>query len=105
MQWYAQDTLASSSASTAPFDFSVNPDHHLLRHPLPAAANFFSYYTIGNVGFITFSNAHGYAAYESAFAEACAYFGEHPPSVIYLMGHWTNCDGDWLFGCSEVRAQ
>jgi len=66
MQFYGQDTLAATDA--APYDFSVDPDTKAIAAP----ANFFSYYALGNVGVVTFSDAYDESAYGDAFDRACA---------------------------------
>merc|ERR1712072_1043520 len=53
MQFYGQDTVGASKKS--PYDFTKGPP------ALAASANFFSFYIIGNVGIITYSDAYEYA--------------------------------------------
>ena len=88
MQYYAQDVVASrGNASTAPFDFTVNPD----TKQLPPASNFAFYHKIGDTGFIGFSGAHAKEDHSAFFEEACAYFDESVPrpAVIFALGHWS----------------
>jgi len=98
LQFNAQDSILSKDDSVNFLDLSVDPDAGATadaRWPnsLPAADNFLSYYSVGNVGFITYSGAHAWDDYrDGAFEEACAYFsGEvenDATSVIFLAGHW-----------------
>jgi hypothetical protein len=93
MQWYGQDTLGASTSGDSPYNFDSDPD--ATGSPLANWSNFFFYHTIGNVGFIGFSNAHGFE--EQPFRRACSFFGKSPtpPAAIYLLGHWNIP----LFGC------
>jgi hypothetical protein len=45
MQVYAQDVAASLRNTSAPFDFSLNPNHHRVA----SGDNFFFYHSVGNV--------------------------------------------------------
>lgn len=97
MQYYGMDSIAARKPAT-PFDFSIDPDDGSFSHAdghlaVAAAENFFYYHSLGNVGFIGFSNAHAYD--DAHFREACAHFarqeeeeGASPPAAIYLLGHW-----------------
>ena len=97
MQYYGQDTAAATA--DAPFDFSVDPDEVSLlkgrKHALPAADNFFSYYKIGDTGFITFSGAHAYEDMKPEFVKACNWAAAEGPEYILLQSHW-NEEG---YGC------
>jgi len=98
LQFNAQDSIISKNDSINFLDLSVDPDAGATvkgRWPnnLPTADNFLSYYSVGNVGFITYSGAHAWDDYrEGVFEEACAYFSGEVESdataVIYLAGHW-----------------
>jgi hypothetical protein len=89
MQYYGQDVAASTSS--APYDFSVNPD---LPEPnaynLPPPSNFFFYHMIGNVAFVGFSGAQAYVDTVPYLEEACEWAArpENDPAAILLMGHW-----------------
>ena len=60
MQFYGQDVAAGvhneAIGSTSPLDFSRDPDGpDASAYNFPVASNFFSYYMLGNVGFISYS--------------------------------------------------
>lgn len=106
MQYNAQDTAASVQPaqieSEVPFDFSVNPDaEDATAHSIPPASNFFSYFKLGNVGFIAYSGAHTFDESSSLFDEACQHLnsetGGAGADAVVLLGHW-NTPG---LGCPE----
>jgi hypothetical protein len=101
VQWYAQDSIAGKEDTTNFLDLSVDPDVAPINDDdasgddgvkrenfLPIATNFISYHKIGNIGFLGYSGGHSWEEQEDGLMEACAYFGENPPSVIYVIGHW-----------------
>jgi len=95
LQFYAQDTKAAETvglgSSRAPFNFSVPPDGGLplVGCKLPAAANFFWYNQVGNVGLIGQSGAYSLADAKPHMAEACAWLAKQPGlQVALLVGHW-----------------
>lgn len=100
MQYYAQDTQSSiineNNNINVPFDYTNDPDDFTDNKSrrekalhIPKASNFFSYYNIGNVGFISYSGAHSYEEMESSFEEACNFMtNDSNPSTILLLGHW-----------------
>jgi len=94
MQWYAQDTMSSKFDESLLFDQSRTPPQ------TPDVSNFFWYYMMGNVAFISFSGEHGWADSEDYFEEACAWADSNNPSLLVLLGHW---DADNL-GCSSGMA-
>ena len=64
MQYNAMDTSAAvlpvQAEGNLPFDFSVDPDaEEATSESLPPVANFFSYFTMGNMGFIAYSGEVG----------------------------------------------
>lgn len=91
MQFYGQDVMAASASS--PYDFSVDP----VTSQLPDPSNFFSYYTIGNVGVIGYSDAYDWSSYSSSFQEACGYFGQEKPAHVLVLAHWSGPD----HGCAS----
>jgi hypothetical protein len=113
MQFYGQDTLASTETATAkeniPYDFSQNPDalfDDITKRGgiLPSASNFFFYNRVGNVGFIGFAGAYSFETMSSYFTEACdAMLNDSEAGslqAVLLLGHW-NEDGD---GCDETAS-
>lgn len=96
MQFYAQDTKASefnfAGNSSAPFDFSVDPDKdRILGLGCNTAAkdNFFWYNQIGNVGLIGQSGAYSYDDVKPFMSEACSWASQqHSLDVLVLVGHW-----------------
>jgi len=96
MQFYAQDTKAAEFSiagnSSAPFDFSVDPDKDRwfgLGCNKPAMENFFWYNQIGNVGIVGQSGAYDYNDAKPFMREACAWLSKQPGlDVAVLIGHW-----------------
>ena len=82
MQFYAQDTIASTSLS--PFDFSVDPSSKRAANQ----DNFNWYYQIGNVGLIGYTSVGNLKQTQTFVKTACSYFKTSNPSFIYLIGHW-----------------
>lgn len=106
MQWNGQDVAASVVPSSdpqavpdSPYDFVNDPDAEDAdsQASLPPLTNFFSYYKMGNVGFISYSGAHDYISTAPYLEEACDYFNANPPDAVLLLGHW-NSRG---LGCSS----
>jgi hypothetical protein len=97
MQFYAQDTIASTDSS--PYDFSVNPDDSSLNvmknENIPNPSNYFFYNKLGNLAFIGFSGAHTYESMIPFFNEACTWANNENPLAILLVGHWNivGCGG------------
>jgi hypothetical protein len=96
MQWYAQDAMSSKLNPAAPFDFSQDPDLYQVAH----FSNFFYYYMLGNVAFISYTGAASWSDQYSYFAEACSWVESHNPALVVLMSHW---DADNL-GCASGMA-
>jgi hypothetical protein len=97
MQFYAQDSKAAefnvAGNSSAPFDFSEDPDkHHLLFGCNKAAMrNFFWYNQIGNVGIVGQSGAYDYGDTKPFMQEACTWLSKQRGlDVAVLVGHWDN---------------
>lgn len=107
MQWNGQDVAASMVPSAdplvvpnSPYDFVNDPDTEGadVESILPPLTNFFSYYKMGNVGFISYSGAHDYISTAPYLEEACDYFTANPADAVLLLGHWNSrglgCDSD-----------
>jgi hypothetical protein len=77
MQVYAQDVQASLLNSSAPYDFSLNPNHHRVA----SGDNFFFYHSIGNIGWIGLSNHHKTS--HSQLRTACSYMRSSNVSLVY----------------------
>lgn len=93
MQFNGQDVAASvapeQAVTLAPFDFSVDPDaEDATAHSLPPAGNFFSYYKLGNTGFMSYSGGHSYNESAPYFEEACNFMTESAAAAVVLLGHW-----------------
>ena len=120
MQFYGQDVAAGvhneAAGSTSPLDFTNDPDgENASAYNFPVASNFFSYYMLGNVGFISYSGAHSYDEMLPYFEEACSYLDAQAPAAVLLQGHW-NTQGlgcpsemnvpevccDFLYGCISL---
>ena len=121
MQYYAMDAVAAGRLNTsatarlnnvhnhtagehnsAPvpgafLDFTVDPDALSTRHKLPHLENFFSYFEIGNVGFLLFSGGYDYKDTKPYFEEGCAWLKEAKPAVAFIAGHWNDAG----LGCSS----
>ena len=97
MQWYAQDTVASTLSNDNDFlDFSINPDASSDGWDSFAeknkAENFLWYNKIGSIGFIGFNGAGLPSNEDSHFQEACNYFKDNV-SHIFALGHWNDGGG------------
>eukprot|EP00440_Ansanella_granifera_P028054 gb/GFBE01030478.1/.p1 GENE.gb/GFBE01030478.1/~~gb/GFBE01030478.1/.p1 ORF type:complete len:465 (+),score=107.55 gb/GFBE01030478.1/:1-1395(+) len=104
MQYYPADSVASSLApqDDANFlDFSVDPDARAQWTTWQnVGTNFVVYHKLGNVGFLSFSGAAGFNDLKPHFQEACQYFEQSKPAVVFLLGHW-NGEG---MGCGSGMA-
>eukprot|EP00420_Gonyaulax_spinifera_P006514 CAMPEP_0197922694 /NCGR_PEP_ID=MMETSP1439-20131203/92721_1 /TAXON_ID=66791 /ORGANISM="Gonyaulax spinifera, Strain CCMP409" /LENGTH=463 /DNA_ID=CAMNT_0043545011 /DNA_START=56 /DNA_END=1447 /DNA_ORIENTATION=- len=104
MQYYAQDTVASTLPPQDDVNFlsfAVNPDHRKDWHAFQNdATNFLAYQKLGNLGFLTFSGAGSLRDSEPHFQAACDYFARAKPAAVFLMGHW-NTEG---LGCEKDMA-
>lgn len=85
IQWYAQDTIATSENDTNLFDFGVGP----ASQDIPAIENTFWFHAIGNVAIIGFCNAYSWGKSLPYFTRACKWVEETSPSLVLLIGHWT----------------
>lgn len=103
VQFYGMDSVASINAinSSVPgnfMDLSVDPDAPKTHHQLAAMENFFSYFLVGNVGFILYSGGYTYQDSKPLFQEACAWLKESKPDVAFVTGHWNDAG----LGCSAT---
>jgi len=98
MQFYAQDTMSSKNDEASPFDFSHVPPQ--IAH----ASNFFWYYMMGNVAFISFSGGHGWDESEAYFEEACTWADTENPSLLVLWGTGMGVTWDVNLGCPLLRS-
>jgi len=107
MQFYAQDTLASTVRhpfwrDQPLFNFTITPDN---AQPLLGKkkdepqqfnndqSNFFWYHKIGNLGFVGYSGVGDLNRTLADFQQACAYFaGSPPPGGIFILGHWNHAN-------------
>mmetsp|Transcript_23459 Transcript_23459/g.48741 ORF Transcript_23459/g.48741 Transcript_23459/m.48741 type:complete len:516 (-) Transcript_23459:47-1594(-) len=93
MQWYAQDTVASSYAENAFLDFTVDPDAKDegwdTFEEKNKAENFVWYNKMGSVGFVGFNGAGLPNDEEKYFEEACAYMKGNV-DYIFALGHWND---------------
>jgi hypothetical protein len=78
-------------------DFSINPDDPATRHALPPLENFFTWFSIGNVGYILYSGGYDYADSKPYFQEACQWLKHEKPDVAFIAGHWNDAG----LGCSS----
>lgn len=83
MQWYAMDTVASTS-SQKPFDFSIDPG----TKEIAKVTNFVWYHKVGDIALMGFSGAHTFSETLPHFAEGCRWFQEQNPKVAVVVGHW-----------------
>ena len=109
LQWYMQDTASTLSfpRNGELFNFTNHPGKKASIWPwrhtenIPTVDNFFSYYTIGNIGFIGYSSHHSWEHTQPYLEEACAFLLEENRvgglEVVFLMGHWNRCDS----GCAS----
>lgn len=96
MQFYMQDTKASEAVkandSTAPFDFSVDPDDRdfsAIGCKKPAVENHFWYNQLGNVGFVGQSGAYSLSESRELMLEACTWLPKQDGlEIAVLLGHW-----------------
>merc|ERR1712050_143071 len=77
MQFYAQDSVASETDESTPFDFSKSADSRIETD----VKNAFWYNKIGNAAFIGFSNAYSWDVMSPLFEEACSWVGTAKPSA------------------------
>ncbi|CAK9031923.1 Hypothetical protein SCF082_LOCUS19839 [Durusdinium trenchii] len=103
MQYYTADPVASRLVSDNALvsgefmDFSVDPDARKAWKSFQnVGTNFLVYHKLGNVGFLGFTGAATFQEMKPYFAEACDYFMQTKPAVVFLLGHW-NTDG---MGCT-----
>lgn len=92
MQYYAQDTAASQSDPSQPFDFSISPDGALpgTRGFLPDARNFVHYSKVGNQGYLVYSGVFGFADLKPHFEEFCAWLQTADVAVGFIANHFAN---------------
>lgn len=102
MQYYTADPVASTLASGDDFlDFSVDPDERAeFKTFQNVGTNFLVYHKLGNVGFLGFSGAAPFDEMQPHFEEACTYFQESQPAVVFLLGHWNQVE----MGCEKNMA-
>ena len=48
--------------------------------------NFFSYFKIGNAGFLLYSGGYTYQDTKKYFQEGCEYFKQSKPAVAFIVG-------------------
>merc|ERR1711871_417889 len=99
MQFYGMDPV-SSNAGADFLNFSVDPDKAgILGSKLPAIENSFSYYSIGNVGFITFSGAYSFDDSSPLFKDGCSWLSSADHiEAAFIVGHWNDAG----LGCSKT---
>jgi len=104
MQYYGMDTISSyqmsqnTSIPTGHFiDYSIDPDAKQTKHKLPPLENFFTWFAIGNVGYILYSGGYEYQDTKPYFEEACAWLKKEKPAVAFIAGHWNDAG----LGCSR----
>mmetsp|Transcript_64170 Transcript_64170/g.150440 ORF Transcript_64170/g.150440 Transcript_64170/m.150440 type:complete len:453 (+) Transcript_64170:49-1407(+) len=92
MQYYAADPVASRIPPQDDvnfMDFSVDPDVRKAWTSFQnVGTNFLVYHKLGNIGFLAFSGAALFTDMLPYFTEACDYFVETQPAVVFLLGHW-----------------
>ena len=127
MQYYAMDAVAAGRLNTsatarlnnvhnhtagghnsAPvpgafLDFTVDPDARSTRHKLPHMENFFSYFEIGNVGFLLFSGGYDYKDTKPYFEEGCAWLRSSDELIATQGGELRLRRA--ARGCCETRAR
>jgi len=84
MQWYAQDTMASETNASQPFDFSIHPS----TGKKAAIENFIWYNMVGNVAMLGFSNAYSWKDSLPHFQKACKWIAFEQPALVIIIGHW-----------------
>lgn len=110
MQFYGQDVAAGVenelNESYVPYDFTNDPDSAAdesdgrtgwSAYNVPLGTNFFSYYNMGNVGFISYSGAHDYEEMLPYFRDACSFMDDVKPDAVLLLGHWNTAG----LGCNN----
>ena len=110
LQWYMQDTASTLRfpRNGELFNFTNHPGKKASIWPwrhnenVPTVDNFFSYYTIGNIGFIGYSAHHSWKHTQPYLEDACMFLAEEKRAggleVVFLMGHWNRCDS----GCADA---
>eukprot|EP00929_Paragymnodinium_shiwhaense_P093833 TRINITY_DN5413_c0_g1_i11.p1 TRINITY_DN5413_c0_g1~~TRINITY_DN5413_c0_g1_i11.p1 ORF type:complete len:524 (-),score=78.94 TRINITY_DN5413_c0_g1_i11:324-1895(-) len=89
-QFYAQDTVASLTASNGFMHFEsggpdVMQDWKAMNNDV---RNSFFYHMLGNLGFIGYNGAATTAQLDPLLRQACQYFGASQPDAVFLLGHW-----------------
>lgn len=104
MQYYPSDAKSSTlepQSDESFIDFSIDPDAKRQWHSFQnKGTNFLVYHKLGNIGFLGFSGGASFEDMRLHFQEACHYFEESKPAVVFLVGHW-NTEGD---GCQSHMA-
>ena len=86
MQFYGMDSIASKNNNVQFLNFSVNPDKQSSGHRMASIENFFSYFKIGNAGFLLYSGGYTYQDTKKYFQEGCEYFKQSKPAVAFIVG-------------------
>ena len=108
MQYYTADPIASRLGNTDFLDFSIDPDQRKAWKTFQnKGSNFLVYHKLGNIGFLAFSGAAGFAEMKPYFEEACDYFVQTQPATVFLLGHWNSGGMGCQLGMSvpAVRAE
>jgi hypothetical protein len=92
MQVYAQDVHASLLNSSAPYDFSLNPN----LHRVASGDNFFFYHSIGNVVPHPLPPTHYYNLNPVSFPS--------PPSPLIFLQGWIGLSNHHTTSHSQLRA-
>lgn len=110
MQWYGQDSVASTISENGFLDFSVDVNANTSSvdfYERNSGLNFLWYNKVGGVGFMGFNGAALPDSESSYFKEACAYFSGSSTQTIYVLGHWSKStnytDSDPILGVPELR--
>ncbi|GMH61664.1 hypothetical protein TrRE_jg3997 [Triparma retinervis] len=110
MQWYGQDTVASTVSTNGFLDFSVDVNANTSSvdfYERNSGLNFLWYNKVGGVGFMGFNGASLPDSESEYFTEACAYFKGSSTQTIYVLGHWDSStsytDSDPILGVPELR--
>eukprot|EP00438_Fugacium_kawagutii_P002884 Skav214392 [mRNA] locus=scaffold2495:13807:18878:+ [translate_table: standard] len=91
MQFYTADPIASRKRDSDFLEFSIDPDERKAWKSFQnQGSNFLVYHKLGNVGFLGFSGAAGFSEMKPYFEEACDYFAQTQPAVVFLLGHWNS---------------
>lgn len=92
MQYYAMDTVSSvlpQHDDTNFLSFAVDPDQRRQWDTFQnVASNFLVYHKLGNLGFLGFTGAATFEENAPYFEQACNYFAETKPAVVFVLGHW-----------------